>query len=166
MAENELSDTARLEELVGSLFAGARLERAVPLEPDVDVSGGTHKGTGYGVPIRLDIVHEGRSRSLVLHTAAANEFGHDRRSDRAAEMLLAADTFELLEGHVRVLDVGAYRQGGVFVSLRGTGEFYLLTGWAPGMLYAEQLREVAARGRAEQQDLDTAETLARYLARV
>jgi streptomycin 6-kinase len=166
MAENELTDTTWLEELVRSLFEGARLERAVPLKPDVDVAGGTHKGTGYGVPIRLDIEHHGRSSSLVLHTATANEFGHDRRSDRAAEMLLAADTFHLLEGHVRVLDVGAYRRGGGFISLRGTGEFYLLTGWAEGAPYADRLRAVAARGRADQQDLGSAETLARYLARL
>jgi len=166
MAETELSDTTRLEELVRSLFDEARLLRAVPLKPDVDVSGGTHKGTGYGAPIRLDIEQRGQRMSLVLHTASANEFGHDRRSDRAAEMLLAADSFDLLDGHVRVLDVGAYRQGGGFVSLRGTGEFYLLTSWAEGALYAEQLRAVAARGHADEQDLATAETLASYLARL
>ena len=168
MAERELSDvdTTWLQELVRSLFAGARLIRAVPLKPDVDVAGGTHKGTGYGVPIRLDIEHRGATSSWVLHTATANEFGHERRSDRAAEMLLAADTFELLDRHVRVVDVGAYRQGGGFVSLRGTGEFYLLTAWAEGAPYAEQLRAVAARGRAEPHDLAVADNLARYLARL
>ena len=30
---------------------------------------------------------------LVFHTASPNDFGHDRRSDRAQEMLLAFDTF-------------------------------------------------------------------------
>ncbi len=43
-------------------------------------------------PVRLRIRQaSGEEVDLVLHTATPNAYGHDRRSDRAAEMLLAYD---------------------------------------------------------------------------
>lgn len=160
------ADSAFLEGLVRSVLDGARLLRVTPLKPDTALNGGTMKGTGYGAPIKLDVAHAGRVRSLVLHTATPNEFGHDRRADRAAELLLAADTFQYIPNHVLALDVGAYRRGAGFVSLRGTGEFYLLTTWAEGHPYADDLRELASRGVAEEEDLERVETMARYLTRL
>lgn len=160
------SDLKFLEELVQSALPGARLVRAVPLAPDAAIEGATHKGTGYGAPIRLDVEREGGVRRLVLHTATSNEFGHDRRADRAGEMLLAADTFGAIERHVSVLDVGAYRVGGGAVSLRDTGEFYLLTSWAEGSPYADDLRAMSQRGHATDRDLARVDVLVAALLRM
>ncbi|HEV8244505.1 MAG TPA: phosphotransferase [Polyangiaceae bacterium] len=160
------ADNAFFEGLVRSVLNGARLLRVTPLKADTGVDGGTLKGAGYGTPIRLDVAHAGRVRSLVLHTASSNDFGHDRRADRAAEMLLAADTFPLLPNHVLALDVGAYRSGGGFVSLRDSGEFYLLTSYAEGQPYVDDLRRVALERRAEPLDLARVELLAEYLVRL
>jgi hypothetical protein len=55
-------------------------------------------------------------------------------------------------GHVRALDVGAYRGDDDFVSLRGTGEFYVLSDWAEGRLYAESLRRIASAGALQEGD--------------
>ena len=153
---------ARLRELVARTLEGAELVRVVPLKADTLEHGTTAKGEGYGVPLRLDVQQEGRARSLVLHSASANPFGHERRADRAAEMLVAADTFALLPHHTRVLDVGAFRDAG-FVSLRDTGEFYLLSEYAEGRPYADDLRRIAQTGALEPNDVARLDLLVHYL---
>src|SRR5690606_32116949 len=133
------SERSHLERLVASALPGARLLCARVLGADSDVPDRTQKGTGYGAPVRLDVEREGRVESLVLHTVTPNNFGHERRADRAAAQILAADTFHLLPRHTRVVDVGAYGNDGSFVSLSDTGEFYLLTTWCEGTPYAQSL---------------------------
>lgn len=109
----------RLQGMVDRALPGAQILRVVPLGADsaLTTKDETTKGAGYGVPLRLDVVHAGKESSLVLHTASANDFGHDRRADRAGAVLLAADTFSLMPRHVAVLDVGAFRGADDFVSL-------------------------------------------------
>jgi aminoglycoside phosphotransferase (APT) family kinase protein len=65
---------------------------------------------------------------------------------------------------VPALDVGAIGPDGQPRSLADAGEFYLVTGWAEGRLYAEDLRHVATSGEAGPLDLARATALARYLA--
>jgi len=142
---------ARIERIVQGVLRGAQIVRIVPFRPDTATDDESTKAQGYGAPLRIDVRHGGRELSLVLHTATLNEFGHDRRADRAAEVLLAADTFNGIPRHVGVLDVGAYRSDG-FVSLTDTGEFYLLTTHAPGSVYAEDLRRIARTGSVEARD--------------
>lgn len=155
---------ARLDTLVSTLFPGARLERVVPLGPDAG-TGDTAKAEGYGVPVRLTArLADGAARELVFRTMAPNPFGHDRRADRADGLLLAYDQFHGTPDHVRALDVGAIAEDGRCVSLRETGEFYLVTEWADGVPYAEDLRRVAREGIARPLDLARAEAMARWLA--
>src|ERR1043165_3036591 len=66
------------------------------------------KAEGYGEPLAVELERADGSRwRCVFHTARANEFGHDRRSDRALEQLLAFDTCRRVPRHVAALDVGA-----------------------------------------------------------
>jgi hypothetical protein len=123
----------------------------------------TAKATGYGVPVRIDVETAGRVRKLVLHGTSCNAFGHDRRADRAAELLLAADTFAAIPKQARVLDVGAFHEGGGTVSLANTGEFYLLTEYLEGTPYAEDLRRIARARALQSTDLDRIDTLIDYL---
>jgi hypothetical protein len=153
----------RLRDLIASSFPGARVLRVQLLGTDQAPDGTTTKGAGYGAPIRIDIDVAGKARSLVLHTATANRFGHDRRADRAAEVLLAFDTFGSIPAHVAALDVGAFREDGGFVSLKDSGEFYLLTDWAEGGPYAEHLRRIQKAGRLETRDIERVDRLADYL---
>jgi hypothetical protein len=126
-------ETLRLRQIVDGALPGAQILRVLPLGADTVKADETKKASGYGVPLRIDVLFANHVRSLVLHTATSNEFGHDRRADRAQEIVLAADTFGSIPNHVRALDVGAYRADGGFVSLSGTGEFYLLTTFAEGV---------------------------------
>lgn len=153
-----------LQELVQGLFPGARVQRVARLgeEQAGDI---TEKGAGYGVPLRLTIEDAaGRSRDLVWHTASANAFGHDRRSDRAQEMLLAFDTFGRVPGQVRAVDVGAVTRDGRLISLGQSDELYLITEYAPGTLYAGDLRRMAHDKARQAGDEQRCDLLADYLA--
>lgn len=131
-----------------------------------DRGGNELKQAGYGVPLLLRYRVEGdrEERRVVFRTMGPNWFGHDRRSDRAALALLAADTYHLVPDHVRVLDVGALDHYGDLLSLRGAGEFYLVTSYAEGRLYAEDLRRIEEAGAATEEDLARARALAGWLA--
>jgi len=155
--------SARLQRLVEGALPGAVIRNVVALGSDKAETGETAKGAGYGAPLRIDVDVRGKAHSLVLHTATPNDFGHDRRADRAAEVLLAADTFGALPQHVRVLDVGAYRNTDDVVSLAGTGEFYLLTTHAAGTTYAEDLRVIARTGTTSGKDTLRVARLVEYL---
>jgi hypothetical protein len=152
-----------LEALVAELWPGARIDGCDALGPDPG-HGAAEKAEGYGRPLRV-VVREasGASRALVFRTMAPNEFGHDRRADRVAGLVLAHDGFSLIPDHVQPLDVGALRPGGELASLRGTGEAYLVTTWAEGRPYAEDLRAVAERGEASPRDLARCTRLAEWL---
>jgi hypothetical protein len=155
---------ARLDALVSTLFPGARLEAVRALGPDAG-SGDTAKVEGYGVPVRITArLPGGEARELVFRTMAPNPFGHDRRADRADGLILAYDQFHGTPDHVQALDVGAIAEDGRCVSLREAGEFYLVTEWADGVPYAEDLRRIAREEAHRPVDLARAEALARWLA--
>ncbi len=124
------------------------------------------KQIGYGEPVLVRYLVDGSEKKCVVHTMSPNWFGHDRRSDRAALALLAADTFNQVPHHVRALDVGALDGCGEFVSLRGTGELYVITSYAEGTLYAHDLRRIEQEGRATEMDVARAKALATYLVRL
>ncbi len=155
-----------LERLVSRTIPGGVLVDVAPLAPDdADASRDeTAKGAGYGAPLVLR-AHDGDGRDvhLVFRTATANVFGHDYRADRAADMLLAYDTFDRIPNHIRPIDVGAVA-GTELVSLAETGEFYLLTTYAPGALYADDLRRLARASAPLQSDRRRSRILATWLA--
>lgn len=155
--------TPNVERILRNVFPDARVVRLTPLGTDAPVGGSTAKGGGYGVPMKVDALVEGRPRSFVLHENKADAFGHERRADRAAELLTSADTWADIPSHVRVLDVGAYAPDGSGISLAGTGEFYLLTEYAEGTPYASDLRTIAARTALTERDERRLDVLVSYL---
>lgn len=150
-----------VEAAVERVAPGARI---VACELLSDAGAGiARKGAGYGRPMRVTVARDDVRATYVFRTAAPNAFGHDRRSDRAAELVLAYDTFGTIPSHVRALDVGFVTDRGV-VSVREAGEPYLVTTYAEGHLYAEDLRRVGRDGFAGPLDLARCEALARWLA--
>jgi aminoglycoside phosphotransferase (APT) family kinase protein len=124
------------------------------------------KTYGYGKPVLIHYRVGDRERRAVLRTMAPNAFGHERRADRAAGLLLSYDTFNDLERHVRALDLGVLRADGQLASLDPGDEFFLLTDYATGVLYAEDLKRVCATGHATDLDVRRAVALATYLATI
>ncbi|MDB4962824.1 MAG: hypothetical protein JWP01_2823 [Myxococcales bacterium] len=156
----------RVREHLARLFPAFRVECLEPLAPD---AGGTRtsttKSAGYGLPVKITLTNDrGESRQLVWRVASANEFGHDRRADRAAITLLAFEDFAAIPQHVRPIDVGAIGADGQLTSLWDAGELYLITSYARGTIYADDLRRIAGAGTVTSLDIARLEALARYLA--
>ncbi len=154
-----------LRDLVLRHFPGGTVEEIRPLRDDAGEGavGATRKGTGYGIPMRVTVRDAAGARHrLVFHTERPDEFGHDRRADRVAEAVLAYDTFGRLPRHVRAVDAGMVARDGSIVSF-GDGEPFLLTTWADGAVYADDLRRVARDG-ASPRDRRRVDILADYLA--
>jgi hypothetical protein len=126
----------------------------------------TIKTYGYGRPILIRYLVEGAEQRAVLRTMASNSFGHEYRADRAAGLLLSYDTFNDLPRHVRALDVGALMPDGDPLSLGRGGEFFLLTDYAEGTLYADDLQRLRDTGRLADCDTRRAVALASYLAQI
>lgn len=155
-----------LRERLAALFPGATITRVESLKADTG-TGETGKEIGYGKPLRVVLGKpDGTTAQLVFHVERPNDYGHDRRSDRAADILLAWDSFRLIPHHTRALDVGAISNDGRLIPLTDAGELYLLTDWAEGEVYADDLRRVARTGRAEPLDVARAEQLASVLVEV
>lgn len=163
-----LTGDARVTERVAQLFPDATVERIEPLGPDAgasgDQTGATTKAAGYGLPVRIVLSDHGVRRELVWRVASANEFGHDRRADRAAAMVQAFEDFARIPQHVRALDLGVIRSDGALVSTSDATEHYLITTYAPGTIYAHDLRRIASEWVATPRDVARVDALARYLA--
>jgi hypothetical protein len=139
------------------------------------------KAFGYGRPLLIHYLHGAGEERVVLHTAPANQFGHENRADRAAGLLLSYDTFNSLPRHVAALDVGLFVEklpdypspaagtaaaADRMLSLAGGGEFFLLSRYVEGDPYAQDLQRLRDGGELSPRDLQRAEVLARYLAEI
>jgi aminoglycoside phosphotransferase (APT) family kinase protein len=150
-----------LSDLLRRLNLPSKVVELRPLKPDTSTEPDA-KVSGYGKPVRVVTEDErGKRHSFVLHLASPNEFGHDRRADRADELLLSFDTYGTIPRHVEPLDFGFIAEDR-FISVGQAGEPYVLTRWAEGRPYAEDLRRVAREGAAEL-DVQRCRALATYL---
>jgi len=165
MAQQELVTGAQLREHVLRLYPDATVLAIEPLGPDAGATAGaTTKATGYGLPVRIVLSEHGVRRDLVWRVASANAFGHDRRSDRAAGMIQAFDDFAQIPRHVRALDLGVVRGSGELASIRDATEHFIITTYAAGTIYAQDLRRIATERIATPADVARVDALARYLA--
>jgi hypothetical protein len=156
----------RLHDHLAKLYPGYAVVAIEPLAPDTGATAGaSSKAAGYGLPVRIELAGErGERLELVWRVASANEFGHDRRADRAGGMVLAFDDFARVPHHVEAVDLGAVCPDGELISIRDAGELYLITTYAPGTIYADDLRRIARDGRATELDDARVDALATYLA--
>lgn len=124
------------------------------------------KPYGYGVPVKIDFTVAGKERSAVLHTMSPNAFGHELMADRAAILLWSRDAFNTLPRHVRSLSVGAFDKAGAMHALDDADEFFLLTDFAEGNVYADDLRRIRESGDLSPGDRDRADALCDYLLEI
>lgn len=124
------------------------------------------KGYGYGTPVLIEYEVRGIRRKGVLHTIKPGPFGHEHMSDRAQSLLWDHAAFNSLPGHVRSIDVGAFRRDRTTVSLGDTEEFFTFTEYGEGLPYAEDLERIRDTGDFYDTDLSRADALCDYLSEI
>jgi streptomycin 6-kinase len=161
MPELELADIEMyLKSVVGSSA------RILNLEVLGKAEGRQLKGYGYGTPLLIDYETDGKQRRAVLHTVTAGPFGHEHMSDRAQSLLWDHSSFNKLPRHIRSIDVGAFRRDGSTVSLGDAEEFFLLTEYAEGRGYFEDLLRMKNDPALTDLDIARADALCDYLAEI
>src|SRR2546423_1287435 len=97
--------TMKLRPHIARLFPNHEIVAIEPLASDPE------KPAGYSVPVRIVLTdRHGDRRELIFRTASANEFGHDRRADRLANLAQAFDDFARTPRHVEAIDLGLVRE--------------------------------------------------------
>lgn len=124
------------------------------------------KEYGYGKPLLVEYTQNEHRHRLVLQTIAPSSFGHERRSDRAGDLLLAHETFNSLPSHVRSLDVGAFKDNNVPISLGKTGEFFQIVEFFAGDPYAHDLQRIAETGTHTDLDEQRVIAMVDYLVQI
>lgn len=131
------------------------------------------KKLGYGSPY-LIVYGESQpggkvsQKKAILSTMRIGfGFGHDYRADRVDNTVLSFDTWNSLPQHVKVWDIGAFdRADSTPLSLGRAGEFFLLRPMVQGAEYYKDLDRIFESGKLEEGDLERAESLANYLAKI
>ena len=117
----------------------------------------------YGTAYILDFDTPNENKRLVLKTMGLGGFGHDYKSDIAANLILANDTFNKLPKHVKSFDVVA--AGNELVSIGNSEEYYILLEEAVGTTYNTDLDRIFKEGLAGK-DREKAVKLAEYLGEI
>lgn len=124
------------------------------------------KQFGYGRPFLVSCRIDDRREKLVFHRIRPNAFGREREEDRVAAVWLDYRTFNRLPHHVPAVDMILRETNGEMRSIQEAEELYLVTGYRPGRLYAEDLIRIRDEGTIEPLDIKRAEKLAAYLAEI
>jgi hypothetical protein len=139
------------------LLSLRRMGETIPTTEDV-------KGFGYGAPLLIEYVTEGKRGSAVLSTMRIQHgFGHDHFSDRAGILIWQNATFGKLPKHVPSLDVGYFTGDGRLVSSGEAKEYFLIMEKVEGKEYFFDLERIKDNG-ATSLDFARVTALADYLA--
>jgi aminoglycoside phosphotransferase (APT) family kinase protein len=161
----ELTQTALvayLERMHGASVALTKMEQL-----DGESAGAAAlKAFGYGRPIHVVYTVNGQQHSIVVRQVNRNGFGRERADDRIAETWLDYSTFNMLPNHVRAEDILAWSDDGTITSARHIREFLLVTDYADGRPYADDLLRMRDTGICTPHDVERAEQLATYLASI
>jgi len=131
-----------------------------------DSSDGEIKGFGYGNPVLIRYTVEGVAEEAVINSMREGGFGHDHFSDRAQSLLWAHSCDNNLPGHVRSLDVGAFRRDHSMLSAGDVEEFFQLMRFANGDLYFKDLERMMAEGTIRKLDYERGRALSDYLVAI
>jgi aminoglycoside phosphotransferase (APT) family kinase protein len=87
-------------------------------------------------------------------------------ADRAQMALWDHHAFNLLPRHIRSIDAGAFRRDGTAVSLGDAEEFFVLTEYAEGRCYVEDITRMRDDPKLTDLDVARADALCDYLAEI
>lgn len=124
------------------------------------------KQFGYGRPLLVDYWVGDRRVREVFHRIRRNAFGRERDDDRVSAVWLDFQTFNHLPCHVPAVDMVVHTTQGAIHSIRSAAELMLVTTYRPGHLYAADLARIRDHGTRLPLDINRAEALAAYLAKI
>lgn len=124
------------------------------------------KAFTYGEPLLIELKAGGIDEKVVLRQINRNGFGRERDSDRVAEVWLNYTTFNHLPKHVAAIDMISVNGDNQLRSCSHIKDFMLLTTYAPGIPYANDLMRIRDEQSCNNLDIARAETLASYLAEI
>jgi hypothetical protein len=152
----------RVEEYLSSVYKTAvKVLRVAPLRRGqvADL-----KGFGYGVPYVIEFSISGQPKRLVFETIKPEGFGHDYFSDRAAILLWQHSAFNKLPRHVTSVDVGSFSSDEeTLKSLGDCVEFFILTDFAEGFPYHDDLDRIKDTCKVTDLDEERCIALSDYL---
>jgi hypothetical protein len=162
--ERPVFTTSNLEPYLEGLLG--RPVRVLGLAPLGAPSTGDVKGYGYGVPLRIVYESAGQTGAAVLETVRPGAFGHEHAYDRAQMLLESHATYGRLPRHVPSLDVGVVRSDGSLLSVGDAEEHFIVTEFAAGRPYADDLLRLSRGDEASAEDVARSDALSDYLARI
>ncbi|MFH1424149.1 MAG: aminoglycoside phosphotransferase family protein [archaeon] len=118
----------------------------------------------YGTAYLVDFDAGKENQRLVLKTMGLGGFGHDFKADVAANLILANDTFNKLDKHIKSYDVAAF-DGKELISIGDAKEYYILMEEARGKEYNDDFEKMLKGGITEK-DKKRTKQLAKYLAEI
>jgi len=124
------------------------------------------KKYGYGTPVLVNYLRNGKPFRSVIHTMTPGPFGHEHMADRAQTLLWEHASFNRLPQHVRALDVGGFTAHGDLIPLGSVEEFFLLTEYVEGQGYFVDLARLQAGGELTELDRARADALCDYLVAI
>jgi hypothetical protein len=157
-------NTTELTQYLKSVFGSET--RILNLRVLGESQGKDIKGYGYGTPVQIDYTRDGHPYRVVLHTIGPGPFGHEHMADLAQMLLWDHQAFNLLPRHVRSIDAGAFRRNGSAVSLGDAEEFFVLTEYAEGRCYVEDITRIRDASKLADIDVARADALCDYLAEI
>lgn len=131
------------------------------------------KAFGYGRPLWITYYPQANGPqppaqhdpcNIVLHQITQNGFGRERAADRIAAVWLDFHTFNQLPHHVPAQDIVALTATGQLESAAHIQDFLLVTTYAEGQVYADDLLRLRDADTYTEQDLTRVTILADYLA--
>ena len=131
---------------------------------EVDKGDAPLKAFGYGRPLLVNYDVGGQEQALVIRRVMPNGFGRERKSDRVAEVWRDYHNFSLLPQHVKARDLLIFRPEQALQSIAGAHELLLVTDYAPGQPYADDLIRIRDTGQCTDLDIQRTAALANYLA--
>ncbi len=120
----------------------------------------------HGEGFLLKIEDSSGIKEYVLKDLAPHDLGHDYPSDRAQVFLLAYDTYNQLEGHIKALDVLQLKRDRSIVSIKDGIEYFLLMEKAEGENYFSDLERWKEQSALADSDREKIRAMAGYLAHI
>lgn len=127
---------------------------------------GDIKGYGYGEPLIIEVLHNGKSKKLVINTVRPGEFGHEYVSDRAAIMIWNHLTYNKLPNHVKSIGIGYFTSRGELRAIEDFQEFFQVVEFVEGEEYYKDLERIGSSGELKRLDIERAVALANYLSKI